>query len=108
MHFVFCPKQGNKLKFVFLNRGCILGLFYPKQGQSFKPSVALTYTKILVEYPPPPDLNSYLAPCVNNKLEIVWPGRQVAATCRLVFNGKVKKTLSALMGGSISNVNLNH
>ena len=69
MHFVFCPKQGNKLKFVLLNRACILGLFfYPKQGQGFKPSVALTYTQILVEYPPPPDLNSYLAPCVNNKL----------------------------------------
>ena len=69
MHFVFCPKQGNKLKFVLLNRGCILGLFfYPKQGQGFKPTGALTYTQILVEYPPPPYLNSDLAPCVNNKL----------------------------------------
>ena len=65
MHFGFCPKQGNKLQFVLLNRGCILGLFfYPKQGQGFKPSVTLTYTQILVEYPP--DLNSYLAPCCCN------------------------------------------
>ena len=64
MNFVFCPKRGNKLKFVLLNRGCILGLFfYPKQGQGFKPSVALTSTQILVEYPPPP-ISTHIWPLV--------------------------------------------
>ena len=69
--------------------------FYPKQGQGFKPSVALTYTQILVEYPPPPRSQLIFGPLLLQLAE-------------LFFNGKVKKTLSALKGGSISNVNLNH
>ena len=39
-HGIACPKQGNKIELVVLNRLCILGFFCPKQGQGFKPSVA--------------------------------------------------------------------
>ena len=39
--FVLCPKQGNKIEGVVLNRVCILGFFFcPKRGQGFKPSAA--------------------------------------------------------------------
>ena len=38
VHFVFCPKQGNKIEGVVLNRVCILRIFCPKQGHR------LTYT----------------------------------------------------------------
>ena len=48
----FCPKQGNKIEGVVLNRVCIVGFFCPKQGQGIKPSAAqITYTQLLVEYP---------------------------------------------------------
>ena len=41
VHFVVCPKQGNKIEGVVLNRVRILGLSCPKQqGQGFKPSAA--------------------------------------------------------------------
>ena len=42
IHFVLCPKQGNKIEGVVLNSVCILGIFCPtcKQGQGFKPSTA--------------------------------------------------------------------
>ena len=52
VRFLLCPKQGNKIEGVFLNRVCILGYFGPKQGQGFKPSASQTYTQILVKYPP--------------------------------------------------------
>ena len=29
---IACPKQGNKIEGVVLNRVCILGFFCPKQG----------------------------------------------------------------------------
>ena len=35
--YVFCPKYGNKIEGVVLNRVRILGIFWPKQGQGFKP-----------------------------------------------------------------------
>ena len=38
MHFILCPKQGNKIEDVVLNRVCILSFFCPKQGQGFKSS----------------------------------------------------------------------
>ena len=28
LHFVFCPKQGNKIEGVVLNRVCILRIFF--------------------------------------------------------------------------------
>ena len=94
MHFGFCPKQGNKLQFVLLNRGCILGLFFIlNRVRVSNPQWRSPIPKYW--WSTPPDLNSYLAPCCCN-----------LPNC--FFNGKVKKTLSALKGGSISNVNLNH
>ena len=50
MLFVPCPKQGNEIKGIVLNRVCILGLLCAKQGQGFKPSVAHLYA-ILDECP---------------------------------------------------------
>ena len=40
VHFVLCPKQGNKVEVVFPCRVCI---FCPKQSQGFKPSEAQLY-----------------------------------------------------------------
>jgi len=40
---IACPKQGNKIERVVLNRVCILGFFFSKQGQGFKPSAAHLY-----------------------------------------------------------------
>ena len=40
VHFVLCPKQGNKIEGVELNRVRILGFFCPKKSQGFKTSVA--------------------------------------------------------------------
>ena len=58
VHFAVCPKRGNKIEGVVLNRVCILNFsFCPKEGQGFKPSEAD------VEYPPllpPPGLFSAL------------------------------------------------
>ena len=42
-YFVICPKHGPKMKGVVLNRVGILGLFFPKQGEGFKPSAAALY-----------------------------------------------------------------
>ena len=51
VHFVLCPKQGNKIEGVALNRVCILGFFFcPKQAQGSKP-----YPNI-GEYSHPPSL----------------------------------------------------
>ena len=47
LHFVFCPKQGNKIEGVVLNRVCILRIFCAKQGQGFKPSAAHLYLNIV-------------------------------------------------------------
>ena len=47
LHFVFCPKQGNKIEGVVLNRVCILRIFCAKQGQGFKPSTAHLYLNIV-------------------------------------------------------------
>ena len=80
--------------------------FYPKQGQGFKLSVALTYTQILVEYPP---ISTHIWPLVwITNFKKYGHGDRLLQLAELFFNGKVKKTLSALKGGSISNVNLNH
>ena len=47
VHFLLCPKQGNKIEGVFLDNICILRHFGPKQGQGFKPSAAQhLYTNI--------------------------------------------------------------
>ena len=35
--FDHCPKQGNKIEGIAVNRVFILGMFCPKQGQGFKP-----------------------------------------------------------------------
>ena len=59
-----CPKQcawfvqvcsSNEIEGVVLNRACILGIFCPKQGQSFKPSAARPYPNI-GWVPPAPSL----------------------------------------------------
>ena len=55
VYFVLCPKQGNKIEGVVLNRVCILGIFCPKRGQGFKPSAAHLYPNIgRVPLPPRP------------------------------------------------------
>ena len=41
-----CPKRGNKIEGVVLNRVCILELSLAKQGQGFKLSVAHLYPNI--------------------------------------------------------------
>ena len=46
VYFVRCPKQGTKIEGVVLNRACILGIFFPKQGQGFKPTAAHLYPNI--------------------------------------------------------------
>ena len=51
---IVCPKQGNKIEVVVLNRVCILGFFGPKQGQGFKPSAAHLYPDMGRVPPPPP------------------------------------------------------
>ena len=38
VHFVFCPKQGNKNEVVVLNRICILWIFLSWTGSGFPPS----------------------------------------------------------------------
>ena len=57
---IACPKQGNKIEVVDLNRVCILGFFCPKQGQGFKPSAAHLYPN-MGRVSPPPDLTRTLA-----------------------------------------------
>ena len=49
--FVICPKWGNEIEGIVLNRVCILGTFCPKQGQGFKLSAAHLDIQVLVEYP---------------------------------------------------------
>ena len=46
VHLFFCPKQGNKIEGVVLNRVCIVGFFCPKQRQGIKPSAAHLYPVI--------------------------------------------------------------
>ena len=53
VHFLLCPKQGNKIEGVFLDRVCILGYFGPKQGQGFKPSAAQHLYTNISQVPPP-------------------------------------------------------
>ena len=55
MHFVLCPKQGNKIEGVVLNRVRILGFFCPKKSQSLKPSLAHLYPNF-GRLPTPPGL----------------------------------------------------
>ena len=40
VHFALCPKQGNKIEGVVLNRVCILNFFCPRACQGFKPLAA--------------------------------------------------------------------
>ena len=49
---IACPKQGNKIQVVVLNRVGILGFFGPKQGQGFEPSAAHLYPN-MGRVPPP-------------------------------------------------------
>ena len=49
--FVTCPKWGNEIEGIVLNRVCILGTFCPKHGQGFKLSAAHLDIQVLVEYP---------------------------------------------------------
>ena len=52
MPCVLCPKQGNKIEGVVLNRVCILRIFCPKQGEGLKPSAAHLYPNIGQVTPP--------------------------------------------------------
>ena len=54
MHFVLCPKQGNKIEGVVLNRVRIIEIFSSKQGQGFITSAAHLYPNIGRVTPPPP------------------------------------------------------
>ena len=56
VHFLFCPKQGNKIEGVVLNRLRIVGFFCPKQGQGIKPSAAHLYP--IIGRAPPLGLNT--------------------------------------------------
>ena len=50
VRFLLCPKQGNKIEGVVLNRVCILGFFLSKTGSGFQvPSGSCTYTQVLIE-----------------------------------------------------------
>ena len=53
MHFVLCPKQGNKIEGVVLNRVRIIEIFSSKQGQGFITSAAHLYPNIGRVTPPP-------------------------------------------------------
>ena len=48
VHCVPCPKQGNKIKSVVLNRVCILGFFFLSRVRILNPQL-FAYTQILVE-----------------------------------------------------------
>ena len=54
MHFVLCPKQGNKIEGVVLNRVRIIEIFSSKQGQGFITSAPHLYPNIGRVTPPPP------------------------------------------------------
>ena len=52
-HLVLCPTQGNKFEGVVVNRVlCILGFFFVLNRVRVLNPQRLTYTQILVEYPP--------------------------------------------------------
>ena len=46
VHFVLCPKQGNKIEGVVINRVCVLRIFCRKKGQGPKCSAAHLYPNI--------------------------------------------------------------
>ena len=52
VHCVPCPKQGNKIKSVVLNRVCILGFFFLNRVRVLNPQ--------LLAYTPSPGMNSLL------------------------------------------------
>ena len=55
-HFILFPEQRNKIESVVLNRVHIFRAFCTKQGRGFlgvSNPQRLTYTQILVKYPPP-------------------------------------------------------
>ena len=54
VHFVLCPKQGNNIEGVVLNRVRIIEIFCSKQGQGFITSAAHLYPNIGRVTPPPP------------------------------------------------------
>ena len=54
MHFVLCPKQGNKIEGVVLNRVRIIEIFCSKHGQGFITSAAHLHPNIGRVTPPPP------------------------------------------------------
>ena len=75
MLFVPCPKQGNEIKGIVLNRVCIVGLLCAKQGQGFKPSVAHLYA-ILDECPPtPPRDSGLLTLCLLSVTKAIYTGK---------------------------------
>ena len=54
-HFILFPEQRNKIESVVLNRVHIFRTFCTKQGRGFlgvSNPQRLTYTQILVKYPP--------------------------------------------------------
>ena len=52
LHFVLCPKQGNKVEVVAQSRVWISGFFSPQQARvRVSNPQRLTYTQILVNYP---------------------------------------------------------
>ena len=95
-----CPKQcawfvqvcsSNEIEGVVLSTVCILGIFCPKQGQSFKPSAAHPYPNIgWVPRPPPPEFVPWsrqetrvaliLLPCFSDILD--FPGNNWAVKVR--------------------------
>ena len=46
VHFVLCPKQGNKIEGVVINRVCVLRIFCRKKGQGPRCSAAHLYPNI--------------------------------------------------------------
>ena len=67
LHFVLFSKQGNKIEGVVDFKVCILGIFFPNQGQGFKPSLTHLYPNIGL-VPPPPRLETRLQQVACSRL----------------------------------------
>ena len=61
LHCVLFSKQGNKIEGVVDFKVCILGIFFPNQGQGFKPSLTHLYPNIGLVPPPPPTAGDKVA-----------------------------------------------
>ena len=75
MHFFLCPKQGNKIEGVVLNRVCILGFYLSLTGSWFQTLSGSPIPKYLSSTPPG-----------GGGGEQVWGGKQVFKPGRSSFH----------------------